>query len=97
MGKSPDIRNLLQQAASAGASGDLVRTEHCCQEILVLDARNPDALQLMGMVRWRSGHVDEGERLLRESLAIMPGQPHLYYSLVSCVQRRTLEDGSIPS
>ena len=81
MGESPDIRNLLQQAASAGASGDLVRTEHCCQEILARDARNPDALQLMGMVRWRSGHVDEGERLLRESLAIMPGQPHVLANL----------------
>ncbi len=81
MGESPHIRNLLQQAASAGESGDLVRTEHHCQEILARDARNPDALRLMGMVRWRSGHVDEGERLLRESLAIMPGQPHVLANL----------------
>ena len=77
MDPSPDTQELLQQAASAGASGDLRQAERCCREVLAVDSRNADALQLMGMVRWRSGDVDEGERLLRESLAIMPEQPHV--------------------
>ncbi len=81
MSDSPDIRDLVQQAAAAGASGDLARAERCCQAVLALDARNADALQLMGSIRWRSGDVDEGERLLRESLAIMPGQPHVLANL----------------
>ncbi len=81
MNDSPDIRGLLQQAASAGASGDLARAEHCCQMVLAVDARNADALQLMGNVRWRSGNVEEGERFLRESLAIIPGQPHVLTNL----------------
>jgi uncharacterized protein (TIGR02466 family) len=81
MSVSPDIRDLLQQAALAGSSGDLKRAESCCREALALDARNADALQMMGMVRWRSGDVDEGERLMRESLAIAPEQPHVLAKL----------------
>jgi uncharacterized protein (TIGR02466 family) len=81
MSDSPDISALLQQAASAGASGDLARAERCCHEVLALDDANADALQFMGMIRWQSDDIDEGEKLLRKSLSIMPGQPHVLAKL----------------
>lgn len=81
MSESVEQRELLRQAASAGAAGDLARAERCCREVLEKDARNADALQLMGMVRWRNGDAGEGERLLRESLAVTPGQPHVLANL----------------
>ena len=81
MSSSPDIQSLLQQAASAGASGDLPLAECFCQQVLALDPRDADALRLMGMVGWRSGDVDKGERFLRESLAVRPGQPQVLADL----------------
>jgi Flp pilus assembly protein TadD len=81
MMESPEIQALLQEAASAGASGNFARAERCCREVLESDHQNASALQLMGMVRWRSGDAREGERLLRESLAVAPGQPHVLVNL----------------
>ena len=81
MSESADIRNLLEKAATTGASGDLATAELCCREVLGLDSRNADALQLMGMVRWRAGDAGEGERYLRESLDMRPAQPHVLANL----------------
>lgn len=95
MSDSPDIRGLLQQAASAGASGDFARAERCCREVLAKDARNADALQLMGIVRWRSGDVDQGEELLRESLAISPKQPHVLTNLGDLLESKQDHESSL--
>ena len=95
MSDSPDIRGLLQQAASAGESGDFARAERCCREALALDARNADALALMGMARWHGGDADEGERLLRESLVIMPGQPHVLANLGDLLVSRQQHDSAL--
>lgn len=95
MGDPSDIRALLQDAASAGALGDLARADRCCREVLAQDARNADALQLLGMVRWRSGDAHEGEKLLRESLAIMPGQPHVLANLGDLLASKQDRDSAL--
>jgi Flp pilus assembly protein TadD len=95
MSDSPDIRELLRQAASAGESGDLTRAEGCCREALALDAGNADALGLMGMVRWHGGDVDEGERFLRQSLAIMPAQAHVLANLGDLLVSRQAHDSAL--
>ena len=95
MTDSPNLRGLLQQAASAGESGDFTRAERYCREALALDAGNADALGLMGMVRWHGGDVDEGERFLRQSLVIMPAQPHVLANLGDLLVSRQAHDAAL--
>jgi tetratricopeptide (TPR) repeat protein len=81
MSDSADIRGLLNQAAAAGAAGDLPRAEECCREALALDPRNSDALGLMGMVRWHGGDAEGGEKFLRQSLDSLPAQAQVLANL----------------
>lgn len=72
MNYNPKIAAFLQQAMQAQRGGDLAGAEAACREALKIDARNPDALQFLGLVCRHSGRLGEGEKLMRLSLEINP-------------------------
>jgi tetratricopeptide (TPR) repeat protein len=72
MSNSADIRGFLQQAASAGESGDFATAERCCRQALALDPGNNDALGLMGMVCWHGGDIEGAMAALERAHELRP-------------------------
>lgn len=92
MNYNPRIAAFLQQAMQAQRGGDLAGAEAACREALKIDARNPDALQFLGLVCRHSGRLGEGEKLMRLSLEINPAQPHTWNNLGSLLDHQARPD-----
>ncbi|MDZ5647890.1 tetratricopeptide repeat protein [Nitrospirillum sp. BR 11828] len=75
------IQSLIQQALTFQTRGQLHEAEQILRQVLALDAAEPDALQLLGLIAKRHGDLDQAEQLLRRSLAVDSRQPHVNYNL----------------
>ncbi|TWB79886.1 Tfp pilus assembly protein PilF [Nitrospirillum amazonense] len=75
------IQTLIQQALTFQTRGQLHEAEQILLQVLAVDASEPDALQLMGLIAKRNGKLDQAEQLLRRSLVVNSRQPHVNYNL----------------
>lgn len=75
------VMELLKQALDYLNRNDLAQGEHMLSRVLAENPEQPDALQLLGLVRRSQGAADEAERLYRRSLAANPDQPHVHHNL----------------
>ncbi|MDE2111712.1 MAG: tetratricopeptide repeat protein [Alphaproteobacteria bacterium] len=57
--------------------------------------RQPDGLQLMGLVRESQGKLEEAEALFRQSLELRPDQPHVQVQLGRVLARAGKHDDAI--
>ena len=69
----------IDQALAAHQSGKLDEAESLYRRILAADARNFDALHMLGMVHFQHGQIEQAEQLVRTALSIRP-------SIVQCLQ-----------
>jgi len=67
----------ILQAADDIRGGQWRQAEAALSEILRMHPDEPDALQLLGLVREHQDKLAEAEQLLRRSLALRPNQPHV--------------------
>ncbi|PMS21651.1 hypothetical protein C0Z18_07300 [Trinickia dabaoshanensis] len=67
---SAQIERLLQTARRAHREGALARAESAYEEILALNAEHPDALHMLGAVRFQQGRLHEAEVLMRSSIEL---------------------------
>lgn len=75
------IQVLLQQALKCVDGNALDEAEGYLVEILDANPKEPDGLQLMGLVRRAQGRSAEAEDFYRRSLAERPEQPHVHHNL----------------
>jgi uncharacterized protein (TIGR02466 family) len=75
------VMELLKQALDYLNRDDMAQGEHMLSRVLAENPEQPDALQLLGLVRRNQGALDEAERLYRRSLAANPNQPHVHHNL----------------
>jgi uncharacterized protein (TIGR02466 family) len=75
--------SLLRQALARLDANELVQAETLLQQILEGRPKEPDALQLMGLVRRAQNRTAEAEDFYRRSLAERPEQPHVHHNLGS--------------
>jgi predicted O-linked N-acetylglucosamine transferase (SPINDLY family) len=68
----PLLLHWLQRGLQSVAAGDLAAAERCLREALALDARQPDALSLLGVVLCRSGRAGEAIEPLRRATGVAP-------------------------
>src|ERR1700677_612609 len=73
--------SLLRQALARLDTNDLVQAETLPQQILDGRPKEPDALQLMGLIRRAQNRTAEAEDFYRRSLAERPAQPHVHHNL----------------
>ncbi|WP_070107066.1 tetratricopeptide repeat protein [Burkholderia plantarii] len=66
------LERLLARARRAHHEGALQQAEQAYQELLALDAGHPEALHLLGAVRFQQGRLDEAEPLMRRSVERRP-------------------------
>ncbi|RQR52842.1 hypothetical protein DIE21_11970 [Burkholderia sp. Bp9140] len=78
--RSPDRRppdaaqleRLLVRARNAHRDGALQHAERAYAELLALDPDHPEALHLLGAVRFQQGRLDDAEPLMRRSVERQP-------------------------
>ncbi|WP_105131584.1 tetratricopeptide repeat protein [Burkholderia sp. BE12] len=74
-GRPPDaalLERLLLRARKAHHEGALQRAENAYAELLALDPEHPEALHLLGAVRFQQGRLDDAEPLMRRSIERQP-------------------------
>ncbi len=64
------IAELYTRAVAAQQAGRLVDAEKVCRRILGAEPENPDALQLLGLIAFQSGHAESGIELLEHAICI---------------------------
>jgi tetratricopeptide (TPR) repeat protein len=75
-----DIPGLIRQALALLDSNPAT-AEALLQSALAAEPAQPDALQLLGIVRRGQGRLAEAEELYRRSLAANAAQPHVHHNL----------------
>jgi Flp pilus assembly protein TadD len=78
--KDSDAVN-LQRAATAISEGKLPQAEAILNSILVTSPRDPDALNLLGVVRAQQRQTADAENLFRRALAVSPGHVGAHINL----------------
>jgi tetratricopeptide (TPR) repeat protein len=82
--------NRIQQAVAAQRAGNLAQAEQLCRQALAHDARDFDALHILGALCAQRGDYSEAERLLARALAIdsrVPPCLHNYGNVLSRLRR----------
>jgi tetratricopeptide (TPR) repeat protein len=84
------LMNQIQQAIAAQRAGNLAQAEQLCRQALAHNARDFDALHILGALCAQRGNYTEAERLLASALAIDPRVPpclHNYGNVLSRLKR----------
>lgn len=77
----PNIVRNFQRAIQLQRQGQLEAAAKACQEVVDKVPREPDPLQLLGLIRKQQGRFDEAERLLRASVEKAPNRPEFHGNL----------------
>jgi len=75
------VASLLQQTLKLLDANDARQAEDLLIHILDARPEEPDALQLLGLIRRMQRRPAEAEDFYRRSLAIRPEQPHVHHNL----------------
>jgi len=89
--------SLLRQVMARLDANDQVQAETLLQQILEGRPKDPDALQLMGLIRRAQGRVAEAEDFYRRSLAERPAQPHVLHNLGNLLLSLNRADEALPA
>jgi len=63
--KNAAITQAFNQARTHHAQGNLALAQSFYRQVLALDANNPDAIHMLGLIAFQSGQGDEGIRLMK--------------------------------
>ncbi len=84
---------LFEQAMAHHRHGQRVLAEAIARQVLVSDPGHLDALQLLGVIEFQSGHHEAAAMLLQKAVAMAPGAAGLHCNLGLALQQlRRLED-----
>jgi len=72
---------LLREAEVAEQRGDLQRAEVLCHQVLGLQAENPDALNLIGIIYCRTSRADDGLVFIARACAARPNEASYYNNM----------------
>ena len=89
------IAALLREGFTAQGAGDLVRAQSCYDRVLLLQAEQPAALQLLGLLARRRGELSLAEDLMRRSLKAESAQPHVWNNLGNLLERQGRGDEAL--
>src|SRR5579871_1962979 len=78
---TPITAELLRRALAHLDRNEVWDAEARLSQLLVVEPENPQALQLMGVLRRMQNRLDEAEDFYRRSLALAPAQPHVHHNL----------------
>ena len=93
----PDItlEQAMQLALDAHSRRDPARAETLCREVLQQRPDQPDAVHLLGLIAFDSGHADAGIRLLARSVALAPQMGPYHENLIKALIRSGRRDEAL--
>ncbi|MER3475179.1 MAG: hypothetical protein C4335_14425 [Armatimonadota bacterium] len=74
------IEKLLREAYVYQMRNDLLHAEQACRQVLELDARNAEALELLGDIQERTGRLEEAVHSFRQARDLSPVDSPRYAS-----------------
>ncbi len=77
--RANEIPQALERAVGFHHSGQFPAAEQIYRQILAVDPRNVNAIQLLGALAYQSGQSEQAIDLLRQAIALDPRQP-MYHS-----------------
>jgi len=83
-----DLTQMLNSAMDLHRQGHLAAAEKAYRRILVLNAKHPDALHLLGVIRGDLGFLDEGIALIQQALRLLPTMSDAHYNLGNFQRKR---------
>lgn len=78
----------LQLGVAAFQSGNLELAKSYFEKQLELNAKDPDVLQLLGLVYSKQGKLDSAIEMMSSSLVNAPEQPHVLNNLGNCYKQQ---------
>lgn len=90
----PSIQQTLEQAIHYHQAGDLSQAEDLYRKVLSQDSKHPDALHLLGVLAFQSGHPQPGRQLIEQALLQRPDSVH-YLSSLSQVLKALADDHAL--
>lgn len=92
----PDaIRQALTQGLNAQRQGQLGSAASFYEQVLSAQPDQPDALHLLGLVRFQTGQLADAERLLRHALQQVPDNANAWSDLGMVLGRLDRQDASL--
>lgn len=76
-----DLTKLLKLGGSHLAAGRLEHAAKAAAAVLQADAKNPDALHLLGLVALANGDADKAEKMIAAAAALMPRHVNVWVNL----------------
>lgn len=80
----------IQRAIELLNQGYLEQAETICRQILNHKSDDADALQILGVLAWRHGHVQDAFDFITQSLQIGPNQPIVHSNLSALMLDRKM-------
>jgi tetratricopeptide (TPR) repeat protein len=81
-----ELETELARASGFFERGELAQAESACRSLLATHPNHPLTLQLLGLIRVRSGDVAGGEELIRRSAELDPADTRLRLNLATYLQ-----------
>ena len=75
------IHHALKAAWAVRQQGNLSQAENICHQIIQIDARNSEALNLLGVLMMQDGRVDLATNYFKSATAITPKNPEFHSNL----------------
>jgi len=75
-----DLTAMLHEGVRQRQAGHLDQAEASFRRVLQVDARNPDALHLLGLTLHQQGHLEQASCLLRAALQASPSNPYFHHN-----------------
>jgi tetratricopeptide (TPR) repeat protein len=91
----PQIKILLQTALAHFQKNEAALGESTLLSVLQTKPDEPDALQLLGLLRRAQGRLPEAEALYRRSLMMKPNQPQVQHNLATLLKATDRTDEAI--
>lgn len=95
MSPEAEVTRLLQEAFNHINRNEAPAAEALLERALLINAEEPNALQLLGLIRQAQGRAAEAEELYRRSLAANPAQPHVHHNLGTLLYHQNRFDEAI--
>jgi len=89
----PGVETLLREAVAHHHAGRLPQARAMYEQILRLDEKNPNALNLLGMVHHQEGRHEHASELVARAIAAAPSIPGFHNNLgtIRLAQRRCVD------
>jgi len=89
------MENLLSQGYQLHRAGKLKQAAQCYKSVLKTSPHQPDALMLLGIVRYELGDLEQAVKTLSKAAKVAPSNPGVYFNLGLAQQARgRLKDAS---